>query len=678
MNSKVRVAEQFNPKKSQILLSIACFIVFFSTNIHSVFLSKIAHEYEFNDNQRDAYLGGWLSAAIMVGQIIGTVLAGWYVALKSNSINKSNMNDDDKTNISTTNVNDNDKSLSKSISNYNVKGRKKLLMIILTLSGTSSFLFISKKFITLFSLRFILGLAQGAIVPTVFSIVADLYIASSRPSASAIVSGAIGAGMLVGQLYAGYCDGVLKWNHLIANAGVMSILFIFPFLKYFQDPAPGYADSLAHHWQGDDSNSKSNIKSNSDSNGVINDSRLDIAVPNRISNHNDNNNDNNSEDYELQSISLLETGNRRTSGNGTNYTNNEANNVIKFSSAPASLSFMRSHQLGSYSKFKSDPFGSTSFHPSQKSTYGGIIYSLKVPTVVLLLVQALPNTIPWGVLGAFLTDFLTQESHLKMDLATSLIACFGIGSAVGGIGGGVVGGWLYRRDRRIFFLYQSLATIFGALILRWLLTEGIDTLIHGDNSNASGVSVVMKNGNSNKDHLVGLDSEQASTGMYIAAVVVVTAGVLCAINGSNIRASLLNLSYPNSRGPIIGICNLLNCVGRGIGPLMAKGYMKSTGNASRQTAIEASLALWVLAGVLIGLCTITIENDANRMSIIGNMTRSISGDSLTRVMNDKNDKNDNNDSNYKTFRGKKGDEACGCDNSTAYDQQKEQYRPMLA
>ena len=59
-----------------------------------------------------------------------------------------------------------------------------------------------------------------------------------------------------------------------------------------------------------------------------------------------------------------------------------------------------------------------------------------------------------------------------MDFATSLIACFGVGAAVGGIGGGFVGGWLYRRDKRVFFIYQAVATISGAFLLRWLLHDG--------------------------------------------------------------------------------------------------------------------------------------------------------------------------------------------------------------
>jgi hypothetical protein len=50
-----------------------------------------------------------------------------------------------------------------------------------------------------------------------------------------------------------------------------------------------------------------------------------------------------------------------------------------------------------------------------------------VPTVSMMLLQTIPNTIPWGVLSAHLHDLLATDAHLSMPQATSLIAVFGTG-----------------------------------------------------------------------------------------------------------------------------------------------------------------------------------------------------------------------------------------------------------
>ena len=77
------------------------------------------------------------------------------------------------------------------------------------------------------------------------------------------------------------------------------------------------------------------------------------------------------------------------------------------------------------------------------------IAMMKIKTNILLILQAFPGTIPWGVLFAYLNDFLSQEKGLPVEQATLLVSLFGIGSAVGGIGGGLVGQYTYKRSKRL-------------------------------------------------------------------------------------------------------------------------------------------------------------------------------------------------------------------------------------
>ena len=140
-----------NKQTIMIVLSLVCLLIYMPTNMSNVYLTKIAQQYSFNDSQRDSYLGGWMSAAIMVGQIIGTLSSGYLVSGGGNKKIK----------------------------------RLTLLVLLLCCSGTLIFLYINSSFYTLLILRLIIGLAQGGIVPIVFAIVADLYPPSERPSASA-------------------------------------------------------------------------------------------------------------------------------------------------------------------------------------------------------------------------------------------------------------------------------------------------------------------------------------------------------------------------------------------------------------------------------------------------------------------------------------------------------------
>ena len=70
-------------------------------------------------------------------------------------------------------------------------------------------------------------------------------------------------------------------------------------------------------------------------------------------------------------------------------------------------------------------------------TFSSFLQTLCVsPTLLLLLLQTPPNTVPWGILSAHLHDLLASEAKLTMQAATSLIALFGCGAAAGGLCGG--------------------------------------------------------------------------------------------------------------------------------------------------------------------------------------------------------------------------------------------------
>lgn len=67
-----------------------------------------------------------------------------------------------------------------------------------------------------------------------------------------------------------------------------------------------------------------------------------------------------------------------------------------------------------------------------KMTMDTFVFNIMIPSIFLLIVQTIPNTIPWGVLSTHLHDLLATDLHLTMEEATAMIAIFGVGAAAGG------------------------------------------------------------------------------------------------------------------------------------------------------------------------------------------------------------------------------------------------------
>ncbi len=67
----------------------------------------------------------------------------------------------------------------------------------------------------------------------------------------------------------------------------------------------------------------------------------------------------------------------------------------------------------------------------------------------MLTTQGLPGCLPWGIILIYLNDFLAIPTgrNLGVHTATAVVLTNGIGGAVGVLGGGALGQWLYNRDK---------------------------------------------------------------------------------------------------------------------------------------------------------------------------------------------------------------------------------------
>lgn len=206
------------------------------------------------------------------------------------------------------------------------------------------------------------------------------------------------------------------------------------------------------------------------------------------------------------------------------------------------------------------------------------ISALLVPTVAIMMLQTIPNTIPWGVLSAHLHDLLATDAHLSMPQATLLIAVFGAGAAFGGLFGGFIGAKFYSFHRALLPVFMGITTITSALLLKQLLSMNL----------------------------------REAGAMQLAVPVLILSGSLAAVNGANIRVIVLNLTAPEARGSIIAFLNLVNCLGRGMGPSLIEYWMQSS-NASRRESVSFFLSLWLISGTLLCSASFMIVKDEERL-----------------------------------------------------------------
>lgn len=121
--------------------------------------------------------------------------------------------------------------------------------------------------------------------------------------------------------------------------------------------------------------------------------------------------------------------------------------------------------------------------------------------------------------------------------------------------------------------------------------------------------------------LLGINMQNQGA-LQLAYPVLILAGAFAAINGANIRSLVLNLTSPEARTAVIAFLNVVNCVGRGIGPAVMEFYIDYFG-ASRLESMIMILNLWSIAGLMICLVGVTIVRDEESMK--NNIMNIVSG-----------------------------------------------------
>jgi hypothetical protein len=198
----------------------------------------------------------------------------------------------------------------------------------------------------------------------------------------------------------------------------------------------------------------------------------------------------------------------------------------------------------------------------------------RIRTNLLGFVQGAPGCVPWGILLAYMTDFLAQDKGLPLQAATTVILFLGGGSAVGGLGGGLLGQYLYNHSKSLQPVLMGLSTAAGAIPMFFLI-----------------------NGTYKDQFLL----------LYSLAFVM---GMVINITGANIRAVFANVNLPETRGTVFGIFCVMDDVGKGFGPFFAAVLIQGLG---RTVAFNICTCFWLFCGVVLLCIAFTLDKDEQKM-----------------------------------------------------------------
>jgi len=103
-------------------------------------------------------------------------------------------------------------------------------------------------------------------------------------------------------------------------------------------------------------------------------------------------------------------------------------------------------------------------------------------TAVLVFVQGIPGSLPWGVMLVFFQDFLVQnigpqiEGGISVQQSTVVILCFGIGAGLGTAIGGVLADRIWKHDPRKVPLLMGLTISLSSVPIYILINSAPSSL----------------------------------------------------------------------------------------------------------------------------------------------------------------------------------------------------------
>jgi MFS family permease len=372
----------------------------------------------------------------------------------------------------------------------------------------------------LYACRVLTGISIGGAIPIVFSVLGDLYPANQRAAIAAIVTTGTGLGTGIGQVIAGSLSSWRLPFLVVSVPGMICSML----LLFVRDPKRGANEAAVIELTNEKRNKVESALSQSDTLPVsvargdriekLENCGMDCTMP--------------FDDSDCETLKVL----------------NAWNPEVLSPRGGAPVTAVMPQQ----------PKVQRQKYVSCKST----CELLKIRSVLLIILQAAPGSLPFGFCATFLNDFLQQQRGMTKQEATGILLTFGAGNAIGVIAGGVLGHISYKRDVRGPALIMGTSLILGCIPFYFLINTVTDEV-------------------------------------SVGAAVAVMGGILVVIPVPLERSILTNICEPQSRGRANALVSIVDDLGKGLGPALISLLITTF---DRQTAFNISLIGWIIGGCL--------------------------------------------------------------------------------
>lgn len=183
-----------------------------------------------------------------------------------------------------------------------------------------------------------------------------------------------------------------------------------------------------------------------------------------------------------------------------------------------------------------------------------------IPTNLLLFLQGIAGTVPWGAIPLFLVAYLQRVKGFDLNTATTVFMFFGAGNILGIVVGGLVGGALYKKSPSRVPIFSGITTLVG-MVMAVLLFQ------------ASWLQ-----------------------GYWLIAGLGLVTALANSLTGPNVKMMLMNVNVPENRGAIFSIFNLTDSLGTGVGRAVG-GWLAAL--LTIGPAMTISSLFWLPCGIFL-------------------------------------------------------------------------------
>eukprot|EP00397_Hematodinium_sp_SG-2012_P040302 GEMP01044128.1.p1 GENE.GEMP01044128.1~~GEMP01044128.1.p1 ORF type:complete len:445 (+),score=97.79 GEMP01044128.1:212-1546(+) len=204
-------------------------------------------------------------------------------------------------------------------------------------------------------------------------------------------------------------------------------------------------------------------------------------------------------------------------------------------------------------------------------------------TNLLVMMQAFPGNIPWGVIVVYMHDFLIQDLSLSRERSLLAISVLAMAALLGVLAGGAIGQALYSWGHGQFLpVFAGITNVLRAV--PFLLVFGWERYfgnLHG-----------------------------AGGDMVCFFILLIFGGFLATMATPCLSAVLLNVNMPETRGSVVACYSVMDDLSKGIGTLFISMAVPSVGRAM---AYQLCLWLWIFSGLGLLMTCYTVREDEMMM-----------------------------------------------------------------